>query len=129
MSFLSSFFLVVREWGALLERQRSDLHQEVQPAGLAVVLDDLPVDHLGNADVLEPDALAGWRYAEQVALVRSGEDPMAGDSVSLRQLLLNLSPKVGDRFPYRRPETSKVFHSRVQLESLFATSNQGLDHA
>jgi hypothetical protein len=53
---------------------------------------------------------------------------MASDSVSLRQLLLNLSPKVGDRFSHRRPETPKVFHSRMQLESLFATSNQGLDH-
>src|SRR5260370_19533147 len=54
---------------------------------------------------------------------------MAGDSVSLRQLLLNLSPKVGDRFPYRRPKTPKVFHSGMRLESLLATSNQGLDHA
>src|SRR6266851_4092770 len=54
---------------------------------------------------------------------------MAGDSVSLRQLLLKLSPKVGDRFPYRRPKTPKVIHSGMQLESLLATSNQGLDHA
>src|SRR5258708_2495229 len=137
MSFPSSFFLVVREWepwqntvfAELLERQRSDLHQKVQPAGLAVVLDHLPVDHLGDADVLEPDGLARWRYAEQLALVRSGEDPMAGNSVALRQLLLNLSSKIGDRFPYRRPETPKVLHSRMHLECLFATSNQRLDHA
>src|SRR5260370_1342220 len=72
MSFLSSFFLVVREWGTLLERQRSDLHQDVQPAGLAVVLDHLLVDHRRNADVLEPDALPCCRNAPGQVIRRTG---------------------------------------------------------
>jgi hypothetical protein len=53
---------------------------------------------------------------------------MAGNSVSLSQLLLKLGPKVGERHFDRRPQTPQVLHSRMQIESLLTVRNQSLDH-
>ena len=39
------------------KRQHADLQQEIEPAGLAVVLNDLPVLDASDADVLKVDLL------------------------------------------------------------------------